>query len=324
MTSTMPVDEQACVGVMIGTFVGDALGAPVEGWGPERIEREHGRLDEMLPKRGAPGRYTDDTQMMIALAEGILEAEGIDAGVIARRMLDLHDPSRGYGQGTTRVLQKWRQGVPVDQAARQIFDEGSFGNGGSMRIASVAAAYHTDLDGLRDAARASCEITHAHPLGIAGAQLQARAIAEAIRATPEAVDPIPMLERIRRGVSSGLDDGTYERAMDEVEGLLEQSTPPEPQRIANRLGNDSRAFASVPTAIYAALSSLDSFEDALVNAVAVGGDTDTIGAMAGAISGGLHGTNAVPERWWNQLENASRGRDHVVELGEQIAVFAAR
>lgn len=318
----MPPRENECVGALLGTFVGDALGAPVEGWSAERIQQEHGRLDKMLPDRGGPGFYTDDTQLTIALAEAILEAGGIEAETIAERMLDLHDPRRGYGAGTTRVFQQWREGVGVDKASRRIFDEGLFGNGGSMRVASVAAAYHHDLASLREAARRSCKVTHAHPLGVVGAQLQARAVAEAIRSDPSSVRSTPLMDRIRSGADWELDDGTYARSLDEVEELLEREERPGPREVANRLGNDSRAFASVPTALYSVLSRVESFEEALVDAIAVGGDTDTIGAMAGAIAGGLHGVEAVPDRWFDQLEDGARGRGHVIELGERLAVFA--
>jgi poly(ADP-ribose) glycohydrolase ARH3 len=193
-----------------------------------------------------------------------------------------------------------------------------------MRIASVAAGYHADLDALQRVAKASCELTHAHPLGVVGAQLQARAIVEAIRADPGSVDPVAMLDRVRSGCDPDLDDGTYERAMNTVETLLEAGKPAESADAANRLGNDSRAFASVPTAIYAALAHPDDFEEAVGYAVAISGDADTIGAMAGAISGGLHDVSAVPEDWFDALENGPRGRDHVVELGRELADLATQ
>lgn len=321
----MSARGESCVGALIGTFVGDALGMPVEGWSAERIRAERGRVDEMLPARMGRGTYTDDTQLMIALAESILETGGIDEEAMAQRILDLHDPDRGYGRGTTRVLMQWREGVPVDEAAGRIFDGGSFGNGGAMRVASVAAAYHDDLDALRRAARRSCEITHAHPIGFTGAQIQARAIAEAIRASSsDAIQPRAFLDRLRRGYDGdAVPGGVWEVRFRTLHKLLgEPEQPVDPTVAAEELGNDSRVHASVPAAVYAALANRESFEEAVVYAVSVGGDTDTIGAMAGAIAGGLHGVDAVPDRWWEALEDATRGRDHVVELGERLAAFA--
>lgn len=317
--------QDRCVGALIGTFVGDALGMPVEGASPETLHREHGRLDEMLEARMGRGTYTDDTQLMIALGEAILAAEGIDEATLAERILDLHDPNRGYGRGTTRVLMQWREGVPVDEAAKRIFDGGSFGNGGAMRIASVAAAYHRDLDALKRAARRSCEITHAHPIGVTGAQIQARAIAEAIRAeAPGAIETSAFLDALEDGFDdAAVPGGVWEVRFETLRELVEADPGPvEPAQVARTLGNDSRVHTSVPAAIYAFLANTDSFEETVVYAVSIGGDTDTIGAMAGAIAGGLHGVDAVPERWWTALENATRGRDHVVGLGERLAAFA--
>jgi hypothetical protein len=111
----------------------------------------------------------------------------------------------------------------------------------------------------------------------------ARFLVEAICADPGEVDPLAMVARIRSGADAGLDDGAYERSMDDVETLLQADEPVDAARVADRLGrvtdrlgNDSRAFTSVPTAIYAGLAHADSFEDAVPYAIAIGGDTDAI------------------------------------------------
>jgi poly(ADP-ribose) glycohydrolase ARH3 len=85
------------------------------------------------------------------------------------------------------------------------------------------------------------------------------------------------------------------------------------------LGTDISAPLSVPTAIYAFLSHPDSFANAVLYAVKLGGDTDTIGAMCGAISGAYHGIEAIPPRWLNALENGMYGRDYALDLAGQLA-----
>lgn len=310
-------DVEASVGAMLGTFVGDALGMPVEGWPADRIRREHGRVDTMLDARLGAGTYTDDTQLMIAVGEALREAGGIDRQAIADRILDLHDPDRGYGQGTTQVLDRWRQGVPVEKASRQVFDGGSYGNGGAMRVASVAVAYHRDVDALVEATRVATEVTHAHPLGVSGAQLQARAIVEAMRADPADLDVDGYLQACLDGVDAGLDlDATWPDRIETVRDLVRRD--PDTREVVDELGHDSRVFRSVPTAIHGALSRRDSFADATSHAVGLGGDADTIGAMTGAIAGALHGAGAVPDDWRDALENGERGRDHVVELARDL------
>jgi poly(ADP-ribose) glycohydrolase ARH3 len=74
----------------------------------------------------------------------------------------------------------------------------------------------------------------------------------------------------------------------------------------------------VPAAVFAALQFYDDFEEAVVNAVHLGGDTDTIGAMAGAIAGAHHGYEQFPRKFVKPLENFEKGRDYVLELAENL------
>jgi poly(ADP-ribose) glycohydrolase ARH3 len=164
-------------GALLGTFVGDALGMPFEGVAPAEVPE---RL-EMLDARLGPGTYTDDTQMAIALAESLLDRDGVDAQALGRAFVDAHDPRRGYGSGTTEVLRLVRSGIDPHDAARSAFGgEGSQGNGAAMRIAPVAVCYAHDAAALAQAARASARVTHAHPLAVDAAVAQAAAIAAAL------------------------------------------------------------------------------------------------------------------------------------------------
>lgn len=313
--------ENASAGALIGTFVGDALGMPVEGWSHRHIQQEHGELDKMLDARRGRGTYTDDTQMMIATAKSLVGCEGVNARHMADLFLSHFDPVRGYGQGTTMVFQKWRNDVPVENASEQIFDGGSFGNGGSMRIAPVGVYYTDDPEQLADAVRTACGITHAHPLGIGGSYLQARSVAKAFNTTPD-VDPEAdaWLTQLQDDFPDDMDeDGVLLDKLEAAKRLLHEHSGPAPfSEVVDRLGCTSKAFESVPAAIYAFLANRDSFRDAVVYAVGIGGDTDTIGAMTGAIAGAYHGVTAVPDHWWNALENGSDGRDNIVELARKL------
>jgi ADP-ribosylglycohydrolase len=73
------------------------------------------------------------------------------------------------------------------------------------------------------------------------------------------------------------------------------------------------------TAIYAFLAHPNSFAEAVLYAVKLGGDTDTIGAMCGAIAGAYHGLDAIPNNWLNALENSTHGRDDALELASELA-----
>jgi poly(ADP-ribose) glycohydrolase ARH3 len=78
-----------------------------------------------------------------------------------------------------------------------------------------------------------------------------------------------------------------------------------------------RAIESVPAALAAFLLT-HSFREAVISAVNLGGDTDTIGAMAGAVAGAYYGYNQIPQEWLNSLENGAKGRDYVVNCVKNI------
>ena len=179
-------------GALLGTFVGDALGMPFEG--------QHGRLIpprlELLDARLGRGTYTDDTQMMIALAESLIRCEVVDEGDLARAFLEAYDPRRGYGAGTRRVIELWRQGVPVDEAAGRLFaGRGSLGNGAAMRVAPVAVRFFDDAVVLDVQARRSARVTHAHAVGVDAAAVAAAAVAAGCGATIRSLPGERGLER---------------------------------------------------------------------------------------------------------------------------------
>ncbi len=142
-------------GAMLGTRIGDALGMPIEGMSAEAISRHHGRVSEMLPARIGRGAYTDDTAMMIGLAEALLATAGrVDMDEIARRFGENYDSFRGYGQTTATILSVVRGGAPWRLAVSgNQLPGGSFGNGAAMRVAPVTLAFFGSTAKVCQAAR---------------------------------------------------------------------------------------------------------------------------------------------------------------------------
>ena len=97
-----------------------------------------------------------------------------------------------------------------------------------------------------------------------------------------------------------------------MEALLNR---PDRDKVITELGNGIEAFNSVPTAIYSFLSQPHSFAQAILYAISLGGDTDTIGAMTGAISGAYLGFESIPSRWKDKLEN----RPYIEELANKLS-----
>ena len=295
------------MGALLGTFVGDALGMPVEGYSTVMISRRYGVLNEMVL-----GCYTDDTQMMIGIAESLVHCKGFNGEDMAQRFVSNFHLTRGYGPGAIGAIDRLREGYPWDRAGGMTFENGSYGNGSAMRIAPVGVFYHDNPEQLRKVAYLSSMITHAHPLGKEGGALQAYAIACALET--RFLKENGFLRSIKAFLRDDID--IYREKIDCIQRLLE--TNPTPREVVNRLGNGVRCTDSIPAAIYSFLSHHESFEAAVVYAVNLGGDTDTIGAMTGAISGAYHGYEGIPSRWMEKLENGAKGRDYVINLAEQL------
>ncbi len=288
------------VGCLVGSAVGDALGSSFEGsWVPEV------KLEDFS------GRWTDDTHMMIGLAESLIENEGFDGRHMAETFVKNHDrePWRGYGPGPPRVFSWIKSGVPWNEAAKRLYGgAGSYGNGAAMRVAPVGVFYYDDPERLRAVAYGQSQITHTHQLGMEGAALQAYAVALATDADSSSrLDSFDFLSRLKVFTRNKV----YREKLEKVEELLNETNR---RRVARELGNGVTAHNSVPTAIHSFLRCKHSFKESVLYAISLGGDIDTIGAMTGAISGAYHGADAIAERWKSKLES----RDYIERLAERL------
>jgi poly(ADP-ribose) glycohydrolase ARH3 len=333
MSKTSPLKSRF-QGAILGTMVGDALGKPVEGLDGGRIKAMLDAFETLdVPRQhlqrtllGLLGgyddentaRYTDDTQMTLALTEAIIVDKGVVPETVAQCFVAHFQSNRGYALGAQRVIAALREGADWREPAPKLFGgRGSFGNGAAMRAAPVGLWYYDSPIKLREAAEAQAKITHTHPLGMEGAVLQAMAVALALKTPFGELSPLAFAQTLHDAVSNlGDVSDVYQKKMTEVIGLLENPLPM-PQ-VALLLGTDISAPLSVPAAIYAFLSHPNSFSEAVLYAVKLGGDTDTIGAMCGAIAGTYHGIEAIPKNWFNALENGAHGRDYALGLASQF------
>jgi len=303
------------IGSLLGTFAGDALGMPVEGYSHHSIKSKFDKVDKMMEARLGKGTYTDDTEMIIGIAESLIACKGFDGKHMSQCFLHNFHTERGYGAGTMNALSLIKSGIAWDKAGSMIFDGGSFGNGAAMRIAPIGVFYYNNHQMLRKIAAQASLITHAHLLGKEGAILQAYAIALAVQLKPQdSFDTYHFLQELINFVIP--EAKIYKEKLEILGRLLGKDNTIE--TIINQLGHDSSAPNSVPTAIYCFLSHPHSFQDALIHAVGLGGDTDTIAAMTGAISGAYHGKKGIPSQWIRDLENEEKGRDYIERLAVEL------
>ena len=289
-------------GILFGTFVGDVLGARFEGQNPEQIPP----LDMEFLTENSTGIYTDDTQMTISVLEEMVENGSIIQSSLQQRFQKRFSRWRGYGGGMLEVIEYWRSGIEVQSAAKKIYGgAGSFGDGAAMRIAPLSAFFDLgERDDLIEQIIKCSEITHVHSYGISGAILQAYGVLLALNDV---------------AVNDWLDyffelpiESAYKIKLESVIRALERQ--PSPQECAKIIGNSPEAMQAVPSAVYSVMRNHKSFADTISFAIGMGGDTDTIGAMAGAISGAKLGYSEIPDKWIKMLENDFEGKDFINEL----------
>lgn len=295
-------------GTLVGSAIGDVVGAALEGSSPGLCS---------IPI--VPGRYTDDTDMMMGVAESLLECGGFDADhmalVLMRRYFE--EPWRGYGSGSPRIFEAMRMGRDREIAAREIYPGGSYGNGGAMRVAPVALVYRGSKQECFQTAARSAKITHTHPLGVDAAVLQASAVTAALDA--KSVAPV---DRFLKNLTLPVISPIYRDKISCVASLLRGGC--ERADVVRELGNGVEGFRSVPTAVYCFLANHGSFEKAILYALSLGGDTDTIAAMTGAMAGAYHGLSGISPRWLQVLQEERRGTGYLVTLSARLMGLAEK
>ena len=273
-----------------GLSVGDAFG--------ERFFGPPGLAQSMLAERKVPRpdwTWTDDTAMALSVVEALERRGRIDQGELAdafaRRYVD--QPRRGYGGGAHQILQEIVHGSAWRVAAAVPFGpEGSFGNGGAMRVAPLGAYFAEDLERLVVEATASAEVTHLHPEGRAGAVAVALAAAWAWRARPGGADPGPLFDF----VLDRLPASEVKRGIEQARALA-PGTPA--TDAAERLGSGYRVSAqdTVPFCLWVAHHVSRNYEESLWQTVSGLGDIDTTCAIVGGIVALAVGEEGIPRDW---------------------------
>jgi len=283
-------------GAMLGVAVGDALGAPLEFMEAQEIKSKYGTVRDMLGGgwlNTAPGEVTDDTQMTLAVAAGILTNPHEPIPAVGRQFIgwyktnpkDIGNACKAaisnallikntISKGTTEA---WL--LAAKQADKQLYGQ-TAGNGALMRTIYPALYYDKYCGNFAAAIGA---MTHWHDDSRAAVFCYTEAISEIVDGD----------ERTDTGW-----------AKERVELRMKQ--------IRERLGGkhlqpEGWVIASAVCAMNA-IRDTNSFEDALVYAVNLGGDADTIGAITGGLAGAIYGSGAIPLRWINALRNEPNNR----------------
>jgi len=307
MTLT-PADRAA--GSLLGLALGDALGFVVEAASPAeaaeyvRAELRQGLAGARARAPFSPGQYSDDTQLARELLLSIRESSGFEPAAFATRLARLFAEGRavGAGPGCRGAAERLAAGTPWDSAGAP---PPYAGNGAAMRAGPLGTLYGGDPARLVAIARAQALVTHRDQRALAGAVAIAGAVALAARPGP--TDPRAFLEELRAWVLPI--DESVAQAVAGVGDWLEEG----PVRAGARLvrlsgpgaipgaGVSPFVLPSVAWSLYAFLRSPDDGWETLCTAIEVGGDTDTMAAMAGAMSGAHLGLEALPAALLDRL-----------------------
>ena len=314
-------------GAFAGLALGDALGMPTQAMSPEQIRAVYGRVTGLVDgdasqpyAPGMPaGSVTDDTEQALLIASLLVRGGGsssgrvaLDAGDFSHALLSWEDSmiERGsldlLGPSTKAALERVRAGDDP-------LTVGGLGttNGAAMRVTPIGIAVSTaDPEVFADAVWSSCQVTHATRQGFQSAALVAAAVSLALD-WPEASasDMTTLLWKAVSYVDSLPERGAWTPDPDVVAAtrramqLVANPASSSLECLVEQIGTSVASAHAIPMAF--ALLARDPSPRALLDAANLGGDTDTIGAIAGAILGSVLGVEAFDPAMLTQVELTS-------------------
>lgn len=331
-------------GALVGALIGDCLGAPFDHDGKVSkviLQKYFDKMED--PSFKSPTKsYTDDTVMTKALTESLISNGSLNELDLAKRLVgnyfSIEEPDRSYGSHTTTIFHKLKNSKFNDiwLPAKEVFNgEGSLGSGGATRITPIAIFFYSNYDSMLDFAEKCTKLTHTHKLGINGALLQAISINQSFYCLPNVplnvdkfvTDLINKMDDLEKIESDNVflkeeDPTPYKNRLKEIQHLLKRDEVDDEEVIA-KLGNGEEALQSVPTAIYCFLRSErpvktvkteNKFRRAVQYSISLGGNTDTIASMAGAISGAYHGYEYINKSIQSHCEKLKE----TIQLADQL------
>lgn len=286
-------------GMLYGAMVGDALGVPVEF-----KDRGSFNIDGMIGYGSCnqpPGTWSDDSSLTLCLAENINNHGDIDS-LMQKFVCYLNDgyltpfgEAFGVGNSTTQAIKRYENGTPAEQCGGK--SEYNNGNGALMRIAPLIKCLSEEmaLNQIFNKVIDYTSITHGHP-----------------RAITASIIYIEILRHIALGHSFkvSVENTNKELNMylkhdsvlfDEYKCYFEKTLQPEFNQLSKKYIHSSGYVVDTLEAVLWCVGNSDNFKDAVLKAVNLGGDTDTVGSITGSIAGLLYGYQAIPEIWIENL-----------------------
>ncbi|MFJ5468614.1 ADP-ribosylglycohydrolase family protein [Pectobacterium carotovorum] len=312
--------QERILGALYGQALGDAMGMPSELWPRTRVKAHFGWIDRFLPGPAennaacyfGRGEFTDDTSMALSLADAIIECDGeINADAIGRHILKWAESFDAFNKNvlgpTSKIaLKAIRQGTPVSE-----LENNGVTNGAAMRASPLGCLLPAhDLDEFIDQVALASSPTHKSDLAIAGAVVVAWAISRAVDGASwqEIVDALPSVARHAQEKRITTFSASLAARLELALSIVRRANGTESasEQLYQLIGAGTSTIESVATAIaMVELAQTDPNRCAILCAN-LGGDTDTIGAMATAICGALHGVTAIDAALKQELDDINQ------------------
>ncbi|MDY6932442.1 MAG: ADP-ribosylglycohydrolase family protein [Halobacteriota archaeon] len=279
---------------LLGLAIGDALGEPYEGLTAERI-REIETYEDLSLMQENP-KITDDTILSILVSESIIEEQGVFSEAIGRKIISNEGGLERIGPTTRGAI------LMLKKNPKYISTTGTT-NGAAMRASPIGLSCCEDI--IEKTAESS-SVTHGTDVAISGASF----ISSAIDAAVCGLEKDEIIEAAKRGAREGRVLGV-KTDKPHIDELVEVAIDTPIEDLADVIGVGIETHESVPTAAALFYNSKD-FKEAVLGAIKLGGDTDTIASMAGALSGAFF--REVPDTW---SEKIVEGR-HLMTLEKRL------
>lgn len=312
--------EQRILGTLYGQALGDAMGMPSELWPRSKVQTFFGWIDHFLsgPAENNAACYfkkaefTDDTSMALAIADAIIEDNGeISADTISKHIIKWVNDFDAFNKNVLGPTSKIALTALIQGKSIESLENNGVTNGAAMRVSPLGCILPTeDITLFIDQIALASSTTHKSDIAISGAVCIAWAISKAIdgmdwQNIKQGLPTIAHIAQQRRittfsasmsaRIELALDVVTQNKGIDHILN-----------DIYNIVGAGTSTIESVPAAIAMVEVAKTDPNQCAILCANLGGDTDTIGAMATAICGALHGIESIDKTLKNELDNANQ------------------
>lgn len=332
----MQIDRDKIEGIFLGIAIGDSLGMPVETWSAKKIAETYGRVTTYLKPDGhkwfnghQAGTYTDDTQLSLAVAEAMIEADGLDMDVqVKHHIAALKKTTDGWGHTTRDSIRRLANGVNYKESGSGGDGSGT-GNGVAMKLAPLALFYNRDkkfndflyeFNCMTHKTDISLSASFAHAAGIKCClknNFSAKNAYETGMVENQMVDEIEYAIEVAneyQNLPFQDEDFIYNQFNKLFYEFLQCKVPYADENIIETFKGGCYCFESIPFSYAFFLRNPNSIE-CLFDVVNAGGDTDSNGSIVGSLLGALHGKSIFPQYLIDGLVQ----KDEVLDVATRFA-----